>query len=171
MASEYRLKRGPVLVLLAVVGVVGAFVLARGSVKPQVDVYGAITVPDAYEGTTYAFDGLVCLSASSVGASVRGDDQDGTTRIGLRPEGDAVTVAYPAPQDALAPLDGTSVPAGEQQCTRVLVTADAQGEVRADPVRVGFRYGPFGLLRSTTTVTPPVTLQVTGTGTDPRAAG
>ena len=51
----------------------------------------------------------------------------------------------------------------------MLVTADGQGDRSAGPVQVRFRYGPFGLFRASSTVTPPVVLQVTGTGTDPRS--
>lgn len=171
MASEYRLKRGPVLVLLLVVGVVGALVLARSSVRPHIDVYGAVTVPAAYDGTTYAFDGLVCLRGSSVGATVRSTATQAGTRIGLRPDGAPPAVAFPVAADAVRPLDGTAIPAGDQTCTRVLVSPHGQGDRRAAPVSVSFRYGPFGLLRSTVRVTPPVTLQVTGTGTDPRTSG
>jgi len=170
VASQYRLKRGPAVALLLLVGVVGALLLARGSVKPGVDVYAAVTVPAAYDGTTYAFDGLVCLRGSSVGASVRGVSGGRDTRIGLRPADAAVTVAFPVAQDAVRPLDGADVPAGDQQCTRVLVSPHGQGEQRAGQVRVSFRYGPFGLLRTTARVTPPVTLQVTGRGQDPRAS-
>ena len=50
----------------------------------------------------------------------------------------------------------------------MLVTARGQGEQHAEPVQVHLRYGPFGLLRSTVDVTPPVVLQVTGDGDDPR---
>lgn len=170
MASQYRLKRGPVIALLVVVGVVGGLLLARGSVRPAVDVYGAVTVPAAYDGTTYAFDSLVCLRASSVGASVSGIDQAGRTRLGLRPQGQALTVAFPVQADAVRSAQGLDIAAGDQTCTRVLVTAHGQGDQRAEPLKVHLAYGPLHVLRSTVTVTPPVTLQVTGTGTDPRAS-
>ena len=168
MASEYRLKRGPIIGLLLIVGVVGALFLARGSVRPRVDVYAAVTVPAAYAGTTYAFDALVCVHTSSVGATIDAVSAGGSTRLGLRPVGLPVTVAFPVAGDAVAPLAGAKVAAGDQRCTRLLVTAKGTGDQRADPVRLHFRYGPFGLLRRSETVTPPVTLQVTGTGTDPR---
>lgn len=171
MASSYRLKRGPVIALLLVVGVVGALLLGRGQLRPALDVYDPVVVPAAYAGTTYAVDGAVCLRASSAGASVSGVEDGGGTRIGLRPEGTPVTIAFPVAQDALAPLDGLDVAAGDSTCTRVLVTPDGQGEQRAQEVSLKVRYGPFGLLRTTMSVTPPVTLQVTGTGSDPRTAG
>jgi len=168
VASEYRLKRGPVVGLLLIVGVVGALLVARSSVRPQVDVYGAVTVPAAYDGTTYAFDSLVCVHASSVGATVDDVSAAGGTAVGLRPAGRPVTVAFPVAADAVTPLEGTRIAAGDQTCTRLLVTARGRGDQRAGRVRLHFTYGPFGLLRRSQTVTPPVTLQVTGTGTDPR---
>lgn len=169
MASRYRLKRGPVIGLALVVGVVGGFVLLRGSVRPTVDVAAPLAVPQAYDGTTYGFDGLVCVGASSVGATVRADDGAGT-RIGLRPAGTPVTVAFPVAADALRPLDGARLSAGDELCTRLLVTPRGQGPQAAARVTLHFSYGPLGLLRTSRTVTPPITFQVTGTGTDPRAA-
>ena len=131
-------------------------------------------MPDAYAGTAYAFDGLVCLQAGSIGAEVA--EASGTTgggvdtELGLRPPGRPPAVAFPV-TDASLPLAGLRLPAGEQTCARVLVTADGPGERRAGPVSVRFRYGPFGVFRATSTITPPVVLQVTGTGTDPRTRG
>lgn len=171
MASTYRLRRGPLIALIVIVGVLGALLLARGSGRPQVDVYGAVTVPDAYDGTTYAVDGLVCLRATSGDATVREATGSDRTRIGLRPQGAPPAVAFPVPADAVRSLDGAEVPAADSRCSRLLVTARGLGAQQADPVRLSFRYGPLGLLRTTVEVTPPVTLQVTGTGTDPRTAG
>lgn len=168
MASEYRLKRGPIIGLLVIVGIVGALLVARSSVRPQVDLYSPVTVPAAYAGTTYGFDALVCVHASSIGATLDEVSASGSTRLGLRPPGTPVTVAFPVDPQAVVPAEGLEVAAGDQQCTRLLVTAQGQGDQRADPVRLHFTYGPFGLLRRTETVTPPVVLQVTGTGTDPR---
>ena len=168
MASEYRLKRGPVVGLLLVVGVVGALLVARSSVRPQVDVYSPVTVPAAYTGTAYGFDALVCVHASSVGATLSSVSSRGSTRLGLRPAGRPVTVAFPVDGGALVPAEGLHIAAGDQQCTRLVVTARGPGDQRADPVELHFTYGPFGLLRRSQTVTPPVVLQVTGTGTDPR---
>ena len=78
-------------------------------------------------------------------------------------------MAFPVPDGASRDLVGLQLDAGEEQCVRVLTTATAQGEVRGAPVEVRFSYGPLGVLRSGLTVTPPVVLQVTGTGTDPRS--
>lgn len=167
--SQYRLKRGPVLVLLLVVGVVGAFLIARSTARPTLEALAPVTVPMAYEGTTYAFDGLVCLRAGAFGAQVtEATGADGTS-LALRPEGAPLTVAFPVPGGASQDLVGLELDAGEERCVRVLATPSAQGEARGGPVQVRFSYGPLGVLRSGLTVTPPVVLQVTGTGTDPRS--
>ena len=173
LLSGYRLKRGPALAVLLVVGLVGALLIGRSSTRPGLVVLTPVTVPAAYAGTTYAFDGLVCVQAGSIGArvsSVEGSTAAGVrTEIALRPPGAPPAVAFPVPADASLPLQDLELPGGGEQCARVLVTADGQGERAAGPVEVRFRYGPFGLFRSGSTVTPPVVLQVTGTGTDPRA--
>ncbi len=173
MSSTYRLKRGPTLALLLVVGLIGVVLIGRSSTRPTLYVLVPVAVPAAYAGTTYAFDGLVCLQAGSVGAEVVGVDAstvDGVrTEIALRPPGAPPAVAFPVDPGASAPLEGLRIAAGDDPCARVLVTADGQGERAAGPVQVRFRYGPLGLFRTTATVTPPVVLQVTGTGTDPRS--
>lgn len=170
-----RLRRKTVLVVLLVVGVLGGLVIARGSLRPQATTTGPVTLPEAYAGTTYALDGMACLAARSVPVTVTGASdselQGVRTRAVLRPPSAPVTVAYPVPPDAGDPLVGARVAAGEERCFRVLVTASGTGERRAGPVEMRVRYGPFGLLRSTLRLTPPVTLQVTGTGADPRARG
>ena len=172
MSSTYRLKRGPALVVLVVLGVVGALLIGRSSTRPTVYVLTPVTVPAAYAGTTYAFDGLVCLQAGSVGAEVSGVDASTVagvrTEIALRPAGAPPAVAFPVAPTASRPLEGLRIAAGDDPCARVLVTADGQGDRAAGPVQVRFRYGPFGVFRATSDVTPPVVLQVTGTGTDPR---
>lgn len=174
MASTYRLKRGPALAVLLLVGIGGALLIGRSSTRPTLDVYAPVTVPAAYAGTTYAVDGLVCLQAGRVGAEVvaaEGSTASGVrTELGLRPPGRPPAVAYPVTPDAVAPLVGLELAAGDLTCARVLTTADGPGERSAGPVQVRFRYGPFGLFRASSTVTPPVLLQVTGTGTDPRSA-
>jgi len=170
--SRYRLRRGPVVGLVLIVGLVGAYVIARGSLRPQLEVLAPVTVPGAYEGTTYAFDGLVCLRAGGVPVEVTGVDQaDGgpvRTHLLRRPPG-APTVAFPVAAGAGLPVAGLRVPAGREPCLRVLATADGQGDQRAGQVTLHARYGPFGLLRAALEVRPPVLLQVTGTGRDPRA--
>ncbi len=170
-----RTHRRLVLTVLLVVGVAGALLIARGSLRPQLTTLAPVTVPAAYVGTTYAFDGLVCLAARSVPvqvAEVTDSDQGGVrTRLVGRPAGATVAVAFPVPADAGESLVGSRLGAGEERCLRVLTTQAATGERRAGPVRLRVRYGPFGVLRSGLEVTPPVVLQVTGTGTDPRTRG
>ncbi len=168
VASSYRLRRGPALGVLLLVAVVGAYVVLRGSLSPQVDLSAPVTVPEAYAGTTYALDGVVCLRGRSTGASVASVSSPGGTRLGLRPPGSALAVAFPVDPGAVDRLEGARVPSGDELCTRLLVTPSATGEVRAGPVEITLHYGPFGLLSRTRTVRPPVVLQVTGTGTDPR---
>ena len=174
MSSTYRLKRGPAVAVLVLVGVVGTLLIGRSSTRPTLYVLTPVTVPAAYAGTTYAFDGLVCLQAGSIGARVSGVDQSTVagvrTEIALRPPGAPPAVAFPVEAGASAPLEGLRIAGGDDQCARVLVTADGQGERAAGPVQVRFRYGPFGVFRASSTVTPPVLLQVTGTGTDPRSS-
>jgi hypothetical protein len=171
--SDYRLKRGPVLVLLVLVGLVGVFLIGRSSTRPVLDVLAPVTVPDAYAGTAYGFDGLVCLRASSVGAevsAVEGGTGSGVrTQLLRRAQGSPPTVAFPVEGEPGGPVVGLRVAAGDSSCLRVVVAADRQGEQRARQVQVHVAYGPLGLLRSTLEVTPPVVLQVTGTGRDPRA--
>lgn len=172
MASEYRLRRGPVLGLLVIIGVVGTLLIARSSTRPGVDASGDVAVPAAYVGTTYAVDGLVCLQARGVEATVT-KISDGTgsvpTLLRGRPPGAPVAVAYPVAPDAGTSLVGLRIAAGDEECVRALVRPSAQGDQHAAPVTVRFRYGPFGLLRAGVTVTPSVLLHVVGTGPDPRA--
>lgn len=170
--SQYRLKRGPVVALLLVIGVVGALAIARSSTRPQVQTLSLVTVPEAYAGTTYAVDGLVCLQATAVGArvtEVTGEDAPATVDLVQRPPGTPPAVAYPVAPDDGTPLEGLELGRGEERCVRVLGRSDAQGDQRAGPVEVRFAYGPLGLLRAGVTVTPQLLLQVRGTGADPRA--
>ena len=167
-----RSRRRPVLALLVVVGLAGAGVIARGSLRPGLEPYGSIRVPAAYAGTTYAVDGLVCLFASSVPVEiteVRDSSADGVrTRLRGRPPGSTVTVGFPVPAEAGDSLVGARVAAGDQRCLRVLLTPEQTGERRAGAVSVRVRYGPFGVLRTGLEITPPAVLEVTGTGADPR---
>lgn len=169
---EYRIKRGPVVGLLVVVALVGSYLIGRASLRPSLELLAPVTVPEAYEGTTYAFDGLVCLTAGDVGVEVTGVQDGGgpvETQLRQAPEGAPVTVAFPLEGEPGASLEGLRIPAGEQACVRVLTTPTRQGEERATEVEVSFRYGPGGLLRSSVSARPPVLLQTTGTGTDPRS--
>jgi hypothetical protein len=133
-----------------------------------------VPLDQAYVGTTYAFDGTLCLGSPRVSAKVVGIQVDqapgGTTQV-LEPAKDArPVIGFPVEAaDAGSAVSDYRVPAGEQDCTlRVLVTPTETGAVRAGTVEVEMTYGPFGLLRRTATAVPQVTLDVTGTGTDPR---
>lgn len=169
--SQYRLKRGPVLALLLLIGLVGAFVIARSSTRPQVEALPLVTVPEAHAGTTYAVDGLVCLKATAVGArvtEVEAEDATPTVELVQRPQGAPPAIAYPVAPDGGSPLEGLELDRGEERCVRVLGRSDAQGDQRAGPLEVRFAYGPLGLLRAGVAVTPQLLLQVRNTGTDPR---
>lgn len=130
------------------VAVLGALALVASWVRPTVDPGGSIASGDARVGSTYAFDGVVCLGSGQLGATVRSvevEQADGGS------------------------LEGTRVPAGEQDCvTRLVVVPDGQGVLRPGEVRVTYGYGPGGVLRRTASLRPDVALEVTGTGPDPR---
>ena len=156
------------------VGVLGGFGIFALQARP--DAGGTVVVPlgEAYVGTTYAFDGVVCLGSPRASATVLGIEvtqaPGGTTQV-LEPPRDArPVIGFPVDAaDAGTSVSDYSVPAGEQDCTlRVLVTPTGTGTVQAGTVAVEMAYGPLGLLRRTVTAVPQVTLDVTGTGTDPR---
>lgn len=163
--------------LLGVLGV-AVLVLLLSSVlgsRPSVGTVLPVEVPEAHVGTTYAFDGAVCLDAP-FGATVASVEVQqapgGTTRVGLPPEGARPAVAFPVdPEAAGSEVAGYEVPEGTSDCSlRLTVTPEQQGEVAAGQVRVRYRYGPADLLRRTATVRPAVTLDVSRTGPDPRSS-
>jgi hypothetical protein len=142
--------------------------------RPAAGTVDPVAVPDAHTGTAYAFDGAVCLSAPAGATVAEVEVQQapgGTTRVLLPPPEARPVVAFPVePGASGAEVADYPVPAALQDCElRLLVTPEQQGVVQAGSVRVRYRYGPGGLLRSTTTVTPPVTLEVNATGPDPRS--
>lgn len=173
MSLRGRVRRKPLLVGVAVVAVAsGVSVVALGA-RPDVEVLNAVPVEAAYVGTTYAFDGLVCVGSQVTATTVTGVEVEqapgSTTRLVRLPEDAAPTVGFPV-DDEGAPVDGYEVPAGESECElRLLVTPTGTGEVSAGRLALSVSYGPGGLLRRTIDVTPGVTLSVTGTGTDPRS--
>jgi hypothetical protein len=169
-----RFRRKPLLIAVLVVGVIGALVIFALQSRPSAGSPTAIGLERGYVGTTYAFDGAVCLGSRQVAAevlSVEVVQAPGTrTRLVRPPEGAAPTLGFPV-QDAGEEATGFQVPAGEDDCTlRLLVTPEQKGALRAGTVRVRMGYGPFGLLRRTAEVRPQVTLDVTGEGADPRNA-
>ena len=151
----------------------GVLVLAVGA-RPSAEApYPTIGVPDAHVGTTYGFDGLLCVGsqvATTTVEDVRVREADGgTTRVVRPPEG-PTTIGFPVDPDAGAPAAGLEVPAGPLDCSlRVLVTPDEQGRVRAGEVELVLAYGPGGVLSRTVVLRPDVDLSVTRTGPDPRA--
>lgn len=168
-----RVRRGPLLLAVAVIAVVSGLAVFALGARPDVEVLNAVPLERGYVGTTYAYDGLVCVGSQVTSTTVRGVEvrpSDGATTRLVRPPRDAApTVGFPV-EDEGAPVDGYEVGAGDSDCDlRLLVTPTRTGEVRAGTLRLSLAYGPGGLLRRTVEVTPTVTLDVTSTGTDPRS--
>jgi hypothetical protein len=170
-----RFRRKPLLIGVLTVGVLGGFAIFAVQARPDASGTVVVSLEEAYVDTAYAFDGTLCLDSPRVSARVVGIEVDqapgGTTQV-LEPARDArPVIGFPVEEsDVGTPVSDYSVPAGEQDCTlRVLVTPTGTGTVRAGTLEVEMAYGPFGLLRRTATAVPKVTLDVTGTGTDPRS--
>jgi hypothetical protein len=169
-----RYRRKPLLIAVLVVGLLGGFLIFALEARP--DAAGTVVVPldAAYVGTAYAFDGTLCLGSPRVSARVVDVEVQqapgGRTQVLEPPPDTRAVIGFPVPETDLgSAVSDYPVPAGEQDCTlRVLVTPTEVGTVRAGTVEVTMAYGPFGLLRRTATAVPQVTLEVTGTGTDPR---
>ena len=170
-AVRRRLRRRSTVITLVVVGVVGAGVIYAGSARPDVDVFAPVAVTDAYAGTTYGFDGLVCLGAGAGTAEleevVRTTTPQGlVVELGPKPQGTAPAIGFPVAQ---GPAPGElQVPAGGFECLRLTARPERTGSFAAPEVSVPVRYGPGGLLRRTVDVRLPIRLEVTSTGTDPR---
>lgn len=168
-----RFRRRPLLLGVLVVALVsGVLVVALGA-RPTADALPPVGLEQGYVGTTYAFDGVVCLGSQVLGSTVDEvrvrQSPGGTTRLVVPPQGAPITLGFPVEEQAGTPVEGYELPAGEQDCTlRVLVTPERTGRVEAGTLEVRLRYGPGGLLRRTATVTPRLVLDVTGTGPDPR---
>ena len=160
--------------MLVVAVLSGLLVYALGA-RPTAELGGQVLAEPAYVGTTYAFDGVVCLgsqTASSTVEEVTVEQAAGTTIELVRgPEG-APTIGFPVDPEAQEEVEGLELPAGELDCTlRLLVTPQRQGTLQVGTLDVRLSYGPGGLLRSTATIQPDVVLQVTGSGPDPRSGG
>ena len=150
----------------------GVAVLALGA-RPGVEVLNAVPLERGYVGTTYAFDGLVCVGSQVTSTRVTGVEgtgqQDAEVELVQPPEGSAPTLGFPV-TDRGSPAEGYQVPAGEPECgLRLLVTPTRTGAVSAGTLRLSLAYGPGGLLRRTVEVAPSVVLDVTKEGTDPRS--
>ncbi len=170
-----RFRRRPLLLaVLAVAVVTGLLVFALGA-RPTAELGGQVVAEPAYVGTTYAFDGVVCLGSQVTGSTVEGVEveQGAGTTIDLvpGPEG-APTLGFPVDPEAQQEVEGLELPAGELDCTlRLLVTPEREGRLDVGTLKVRLSYGPGGLLRRTATVRPDVTLVVTSSGPDPRGPG
>lgn len=169
-----RVRRKPLLFGVLAVAVIGGLLVFVSSARPAVEVLNAVPLERGFVGTTYAFDGLVCVGSQVTSTTVTGveiEQADGsTTKLVLPPADDRPTVGFPVDPDAGEPVDGYVVPAGEPDCGfRLLVTPDRTGDVQAGSVRLATTYGPGGVLRRTLEATTGITLEVTGTGTDPRS--
>lgn len=168
------MRRRPALLVVLAVGLVGGLAIFALQARPSASSPSVIGLEKAYAGTTYAFDGAVCLGSTTVSSEVLSVEVEqargNTARLVRPPEGARPTLGFPAPDEGGDPT-GYRVPAGQDDCTlRLLVTPDAQGTVRPGTVRVELGYGPFGLLRRTAEVRPQVRLDVSGQGTDPRGS-
>lgn len=173
-----RLRRVPRRRLL--LGVLGIAILGAGLVvalgaRPTARATFPVGLEQGYAGTTYAFDGVVCVQSQVASATVDGvrirQAAGSTTRL-VRPSGGPPTLGFPVDPSGSAPAEGYRIPVGDEDCgLRLLVTPDRTGDLRAGEVELTLRYGPGGLLRSTVTLSPPLTLDVTQTGKDPRGTG
>lgn len=146
-------------------------VFALGA-RPGVEVLNAVPLERGYVGTTYAFDGLLCVGSQVTATRVTGAvaASDGAeVSVVQPPAGSPPTVGFPV-RDGGSPAAGYQVPAGEPECgLRLLVTPTRTGTVTAGELELSLAYGPGGLLRRTVAVRPAVSLEVTGTGPDPRS--
>ncbi|MCW2715660.1 MAG: hypothetical protein JWN88_2707 [Frankiales bacterium] len=170
-----RLRRVPrrrLLLGVLVIAVLGAVLVVALGARASARAVFPVGVEQAYAGTTYAFDGVVCVRSQVTGATVDRvtvrQAAGSTTRL-VRPAGGPPTLGFPVDPAAGAAAKGYRVAAGAEDCgLRLLVTPDRTGALRAGALDLGLRYGPGGLLRRTITLEPPVTLDVTATGADPR---
>lgn len=167
-------RRTLILGVLVVAVLSGLLVFALGA-RPTAESGGDVLAEPAYVGTTYAFDGVVCLGSQVAGSTVEGVEVEqaaGTTTDLVRGPDGAPTLGFPVDLEAQEEIEGLEVPAGELDCTqRLLVTPEREGRVEVGTLKVRLSYGPGGVLRRTASLRPDVVLQVTGTGPDPRSQG
>ena len=160
------------MLVLAVVS--GLLVVAVGA-RPTAESGGQVVAEQISAGTTYAFDGVVCLGSQVTASTIEGVQvqQSGGTTIDLvrGPDGPPL-LGYPVDPEAQEEVEGLELAAGALDCTlRLLVTPDRQGRLEVGTLQVSMSYGPGGLLRRTASLRPDVALEVRGTGPDPRPPG
>jgi hypothetical protein len=170
-----RFRRRTLLLGVLVVAVLSGLLVFAVGARPTAELGGEVLASPTYVGTTYAFDGVVCLGSQVAGSTVEGVEVEqarGTTTDLVRgPEG-APTLGFPVDPEAQEEVEGLEVPAGELDCTqRLLVTPQREGTLEVGTLKVRLSYGPGGLLRRTASIRPDVRLEVTGTGPDPRSQG
>ncbi len=170
-----RFRRRTLLLGVLVVAVVSGLLVFAVGARPTAEQGGEVIAGPTYVGTTYAFDGVVCLGSQVAGSTVEGVEVEqavGTRTDLVRAPGGPPTLGFPVAPEDQQEVDGLQLSAGELDCTvRLLVTPDRQGRLEVGTLKVRLSYGPGGLLRRTATVHPDVQLDVTGTGPDPRSEG
>lgn len=170
--SRRRFRRRTLLLGVLAIAVVSGLAVVAWTARPSADPVGELVAEPAYVGSTYAFDGVVCVGSVVTSSRVLDVTVEqapgGTTELVRAPDGPP-TLGFPVGAGEAEPVEGLDVPAGRQDCTlRVLLTPDREGPVEAGTLEVTMAYGPGGLLRRTDSVQPDVALSVTGTGPDPR---
>ena len=172
MRVRGRYRRRPLLLGVLVIAVVSGVLLFAWGARPTAEPFSGVGVEQAHGGTTYAFDGVVCVGSQVAGSTVLGvqvEQAPGGRTALVQPPSGPLTLGFPVDPEEGSPAEGFDIPAGDSDCSlRVLVTPEREGRVEAGLVRITLGYGPGGLLRRTVPVQPPVSLDVTGTGPDPR---
>lgn len=170
-----RFRRRPLLLGVLLVAVMSGLLVFALVARPTAELGGEVLAEPAYVGTTYAFDGVVCLDSQVADSTVEGVEVEqaaGTTIDLVRGPSGPPTLGFPVDVDAQEEVEGLDVPAGELDCTlRLLVTPQRQGRLDVGTLKVKLSYGPGGVLRRTVSVRPDVELEVTATGPDPRSQG
>ncbi len=170
-----RFRRRTLLLGVLVVAVVSGLLVFAVGARPTAEQGGQVIAGPAYVGTTYAFDGVVCLGSQVAGSTVEGVEVEqavGTRTDLVRSPSGPPTLGFPVAPEDQQEVAGLELSAGQLDCTvRLLVTPDREGRLDVGTLKVRLSYGPGGLLRRTATVRPDVRLDVTGTGPDPRSEG
>ena len=170
-----RFRRRTLLLGVLVVAVLSGLLVVALGARPTAELGGQVIAEPTYVGTTYAFDGVLCLGSQVAGSTVEGvqvEQAPGTTIDLVRAPSGPPTLGFPVDPDAQEAVEGLDVPAGQLDCTvRLLVTPEREGRLAVGTLDVRLSYGPGGLLRRTASIRPDVQLEVVGPGPDPRAEG